>query len=110
MNKKLPKVYVNKQEKKIDNNKETFYSEKEKTHNLNNISLESSNEKVNEIIIKKKINDIFTSSNFIYKTKVLIKTDEWEKEEFIIAKSNNSLLTIENKLIPICLIKDIIIL
>lgn len=104
MNKKLPKVYVNKQEKKIENNKETFYSKNEEM-NLN--TLDSSSELASELIIKKKISDIFSSPKFIYKTKVLIKTLEEEKEETIIAKTNNSLLTIENKIIPICIIKDI---
>ncbi|MBQ3142809.1 MAG: hypothetical protein IJB82_04810 [Bacilli bacterium] len=104
MNKKLPKVYVKKQENKILNNKETFYSKNEEI-NLN--SLESSTEITNELIIRKKISDIFSSPKFIYKTKVLIKTLDDEKEETIIAKTNNSLLTIENKIIPICIIKDI---
>lgn len=104
MNKKLPKVYVNKQNTKIENNKETFYS-KEEQITLNNF--DTSKEMANELIIKKRISDIFSSPKFIYKTKVLITTEESEKEEIIIAKTNNSLLTIENKLIPICIIKDI---
>ena len=104
MNKKLPKVYVNNQKKKIDNNKETFYS-KEADIVIN--GLDSSSEMIDELIIKKRISDIFSSPKFIYKTKVLIRTDEEEREEIIIAKTNNSLLTLENKIIPICIIRDI---
>lgn len=104
MNKKLPKVYVNKQEEKIKNNKETFYSEQ---NNIIINNMDSSKELVDELIIKKRISEIFSSPKFIYKTKVWIKTDEEEKEEIIIAKTNNSLLTLQNKIIPICIIKDI---
>lgn len=106
MDNKLPRVYVNNQNKKIANNIETYYSKEKKFDDLSN----NSKDLINNLIIKKKINEIFSSSRFIYKTKVLIKTEDEDREEIIIAKTKNSLLTYENKIIPICIIKDIILL
>lgn len=102
MNNKLPKVYINNQNNKIYNNKETFYG-----RNTNNTYNNNSKNINNELLIKEKINEIFSNPNFIYKVRVLIKTDEWEREITLIAKTNTSLLTIENKIIPISIIKDI---
>ena len=106
MDNKLPKVYVNNQNNKIDNNKETFYG-KSKNVNYNYNNSKNAN---NEIIIKKKINEIFANPKFIYKIKVAIKTDEWEREVVLIAKTNTSVLTIENQVIPISIIRDISII
>lgn len=103
MNNKLPKVYINNQNNKIYNNKETFYG-----RNTNNTYNNNNSKNINnELLIKEKINEIFSNPNFIYKVRVLIKTDEWEREITLIAKTNTSLLTIENKIIPISIIKDI---
>lgn len=99
MNNKLPKVFINNQNEKINNNRETFYGKSDNTYNHKNIN--------NEILIIQKINEIFEDPKFIYKIKVIIKTDEWEREAILIAKTNTSLLTIDNKVIPISIIRDI---
>ena len=105
MNKKLPSVFANRKEKHENNNIEQYYS-KEKTidkkaNNLNN----KMNNEIKSVIIMKKINDIFYSNNFVYKAKVVITTKEGDKITDIIAKNNDSLLTLNNEVI---LIKDII--
>lgn len=102
MTKKLPSVFVNRNGKKIKNNKETFYSLfEEKIENKKKPNY------LDELMVKKKIDEIFSSSRFIYKVKVLILTDEGETKENIIAKIDNNLITLNNKKININEIKDI---
>ena len=98
MNNKLPKVFQNKIDKQINNNSKFFYSAN------NNIE----NKEKKEIIdVRKKINDIFSSSNYVYKAEVLIKTDENEIDTKIIGRNKNYLITMNNKTIPIDIIRDI---
>ncbi len=91
--KNLPPIYVNKI-KKINNNKETYYSY------LDNDVV--SNETIN---IRKKINELFKSNNFVYKKNFNIKTLDNENTYTIISKSIDYLLCIDGKKIYI---KDII--
>ncbi len=102
MTKKLPSVFVKRQEKKIYNNKETYYSLEKENQNK-----DSTQNYLDELMVNKKINEIFASPRFIYKVKVLILTDEGEKRENIIAKVDNYLITLNNKKINIKDIKDI---
>ena len=92
---KLPKVYVNKISSKSVNNEEVFYSKKGKSVSK---TLDSSST-VNNLLVQKKINDIFNSPNFVYLT-----LKDGKREETLIAKTNDGVLTIDNKVIPI---KDI---
>ncbi len=98
MNKKLPKIFVN-NVKKIDNNKTIFYSVKDDKEELE--------EKYNKIELNNKINDLFNSTDFIYKKKFHIKTDEYEGDFIIISKSTNYLLAIDGKRIYFDKIKEI---
>lgn len=104
MNKKLPNVFANKNVNMVSNNKEMYYS-KETDGLSNNISLE--NENIRLIMIRKKINDLFSSKDFVYKVDVIVTTGEGDKEYTLIAKNNDSLLTINNESIPISEILDI---
>ena len=100
MNKKLPNVFANKNTGVVNNNKEIFYSGKK--------SLEGEiNNSIKTIIIRKKINDLFNSENFVYKVNVVITTLDGDKECTLIAKSNDSLLTMDNESINISDIIDI---
>lgn len=103
MNKKLPGVFVNKNTGVIKNNKEQFYSKEEVSSNKDNIM----NDNIKMIMVRKKINDLFNSDNFVYKVKAIITTSEGDKEYTLIAKNNDSLLTINNESIPISEILDI---
>lgn len=89
---KLPNVFVKKNYKLKDNNKELFYG---------NDKLDKNQEEVDSLIIKKKINDIFSSPSFVYKMKVLITFKDKEEIVTIISKTNNILLTMEGKEIKI---------
>ncbi len=99
----LPKVFRNNNTGVIKNNVEQYYS---KEDNLKT-NLELTNDNMKPIIIKKKINDIFNSSAFIYKVNVIITTIDGDKECTLIAKNNDSLLTLNNEKILISDILDI---
>jgi len=94
--KKLPKLYTNTFNKKIDNSKEYI--------KINNNELEKI---YNKNKINKKIDNIFKSTNYIYKIKVNIKTKTETLTETIIGKKGNYLITFNNKLIDITSILDI---
>ena len=91
--KELSKVYVNKI-KKINNNKEVYYSYKDNND-------EVIEEKMSLFDIQKKIDALFRSSDFIYKKKFHIKTKYEEKDYIIISKSYDYLLTIDGERIYI---------
>ena len=99
----LPKVFRNNNTGVIKNNVEQYYS---KEDNLK-ANLELTNDNMKPIIIKKKISDIFNSSAFIYKVNVIITTIDGDKECTLIAKNNDSLLTLNNEKILISDILDI---
>ncbi len=102
MNKKLPNVFVNKNIGIVKNNKEQYYSKEDSF-----ISNSNSNNNIKMIMIRKKINDLFNSDSFVYKVRVVVTTGEGDKEYTLIAKNNDSLLTIDNERIPIDDILDI---
>ena len=89
----LPKVFhsVN---KKFDNNKAVFYSK-------NNV------ESVNKKTIYQKINDIFSSPNYIYKANVEISLKDKIIVKRIIGRNKDYLITMDNDLIKISDILDI---
>ena len=57
--------------------------------------------------VRKKINNIFSSNNFIYRTKVNIVVDNQVLTKKVIGVYNDNLVTIDNEHIPINIIKDI---
>ncbi len=102
MNKKLPRVFANKIDKNISNNKSIYYSKydekREVADNENNLE---------NINIYQKINAIFTSEKYVYKAKVDIKLKNGVKQVNVIGHNNGYLITIDNELIPIVDIEDI---
>lgn len=97
MEKKLPRVFANKIDKKINNN-ESYYvakDEKEKTKKKDNINVDV------------KINKIFNSTRYVYKANVVIELNDKTVTKKVIGKNDDSLITIDNELIPISDIKDI---
>ena len=95
--KKLPKLYTNTFDKKIDNSKE-YITVRESV---------VEEDKLNRYDINKKIDMIFKSKNYIYKVNVLIKFNDREMNATLIGKTNDNLITIDNKLIKITDIYDI---
>lgn len=103
MNKKLPKVFANKINKNLDNNKSIFYSNKENIDVVDN-SIRNSNPVVN---INQKINSIFSSPKYVYKADVDITTNDGVVSKRVVGKNGTHLITIDNELIPISNIIDI---
>lgn len=94
--KDLPKVFANRIEKEINKSQNIYYG-----GSRNNNYIEKN------INIDKKINDIFSDSHYVYKSKVKIITKDGEKEKIIVGKTSNSLLTISGEVIKINDILDI---
>ena len=67
MDKKLPKVFANKVDKKFNNNEQVFYSKEDNQKE----DVETKQEGKN---IYQKINEIFSSERYVYKADVEIKT------------------------------------
>ena len=109
MEKKLPGVFASKIEKKINNNESVHYTNADEKKEIKN---SKNKEKTNKLDlskkdIKTKINDIFSSTAYIYKADVEIKTKDETITKRIIGKNNHNLITIDNELIPIEKIEDI---
>ena len=99
--KDLPKVFQNNINKKFNNNKNVFYS-CDDNRNLNNE--EAVYDKKN---ILQKINEIFSSPNYIYKANVEITLKDKKITKRIIGRNKNYIITMDNMLIPISDIIDI---
>jgi len=96
MNKKLPNVFANPISKKLSNVQEFFYgSDREEKTTRNSKSVEQ------------KINDIFSSRDFVYKRRVVIETKDGSKTCVLVGKTDKSLLTMDNETIPIHDVLDI---
>ena len=87
--KKLPKIYQNKIDKNIFNNKEKCYVE-------TNGYIEESN---NEINIS--LDEVFSGLGYSYNIPLIIKTKEKEFKTSLIAKTKKNIVTIDNEVIPI---------
>ena len=92
-----PKMYRGLINKDMNNNRSIYAS----YNNKSDIKVCDGSE------IRKKINDIFNSDTFIYRTKVNIVMDNGIFTKKIIGVYNNNLVTIENEHIAISDIRDI---
>lgn len=103
--KKIPKVFANKVNNKAGNNENVFYSEYQKYDN----SKQSFSHETNSLNknINQKINDIFNSSDYVYKADVEIILNDKTIKRKVIGRNSTNLLTIDNELIPISNIVDI---
>lgn len=94
--KDLPKVFHNKIEKKIENNRSVFYSS-------NNYDEKPTDTRS----VPQKINDIFSSPSYVYKANVEITLKDKKVTKRIIGRNKNYIITMDNDLIPIDNIVDI---
>lgn len=109
MNKRVPKVFANKIDKKINNNVDVYYSSKGTiTKNIEKESYIEHQNSLEKLSIITKINNIFNSPRYVYKADVNIKLNSGTViNKRIVGKNNNELITIENEKIPIESILDI---
>lgn len=97
-----PKVFVNSINKNIKNNKESYHF---RGNALDEIEIIDESM---DIDINSKINDIFDSDTFVYKSSVEITLKDGSKtKEDIIAVRDSTLITLSNKKIKLSDIKDI---
>ena len=92
-----PKMYRCEVKKEFNNNRNVYAS----YSNNNNFKVYDVND------IRKKINNLINSNNFIYRTKVNIVIDNQIITKKIVGIYNNNLVTIDNEHIPINMISDI---
>lgn len=97
--KKLPKIYQGDFSKKITNNKKyCFLENKQEKEQL--ISPETNEENISQEI-NATINKIFNGFGYSYTIPVIIKTKNKTYETFLISKTTDKIVTIENELINI---------
>lgn len=97
MDKKLPKVFANKVEKDFTNNDRVYYEK-------NNVDRKKTKSNLSVI---EKINQIFSSSRYVYKADVDITLSTGKISKKIIGRNKNELITMDNELIKISDIIDI---
>ncbi len=94
--KELPKVFQNNINKDFKNNSNVFYSsERNIEENIDNRN------------VLQKINDIFSSPNYVYKANAEIVLKDKTVNKRIIGRNKNYIITMDNELIPITDIVDI---
>ena len=98
--KDLPKVFQNNVDKKFNNNSSVYYSSND------NRSLNKEEVKDNRTILQ-KINEIFSSPNYVYKANVEISLKDKKVTKRIIGRNKDFLITMDNTLIPVRDIVDI---
>ena len=102
MDKKLPGIYANKVGGNIGNNKQVFYSNDREIGDRGSETMTKIEKNINQ-----KINEIFNSTNYIYKADVELRLKSGTVNKRIVGKNAVHLITIENELIPIADILDI---
>ena len=96
--KDLPKVFRNNINKKFNNNESVYYSNRGEKEN---------NEITDSKTILQKINEIFSSPNYVYKANVEITLKDKKVTKRIIGRNKDFIITMDNTLIPIRDIVDI---
>ncbi len=98
--KELPKVFHNKINKELKNNEKIYYSN-------NDQDTSDSKSNTSEKNILQKINEIFSSPNYVYKANVEITLKDKKITKRIIGRNKDFIITMDNMLIPINDIIDI---
>lgn len=102
MDKKLPSIFANKIDKKLENNSRVCV-----TKNGEKEEVPKKEIKMDVKDINKKISGIFASPKYVYKVSVTITLKDKIITKKIIGKNNKYIITIDNELIPIEDILDI---
>ena len=105
MDKKLPEVFHNTINKRITNNEDVYYSANKEVGKKIDTKKDITNN--NKINIKRKINEIFASPNYVYKANVNIVTNDGIINKKVIGRNQKNLITMDNEKINIDDIIDI---
>ena len=98
MNKKIPSIFKKDITKDHINNK-----------TVSSVRKEINNKKTDNINVSEKLNKLFKSNRYVFNIGVIIKTKKKDYDTKIIGKIKNSIITIDDDVIPIIEIEDIII-
>ncbi len=98
MNKKIPNIYKKEITKDHINNK-----------TVSSVRKEIDNKKTDNTSVSEKLNKLFKSNRYVFNIGVIIKTKKKDYDTKIIGKIKNSIITMEDDVIPIIEIEDIII-
>ena len=101
MEKKLQKVFANKIDKELKNNETIYYNKNEERKIEEKESLSSI------LTVNQKINQIFSSTRYVYKADVIITTKNGKINKRIIGRNRNELITMDNEVINVNDIIDI---
>jgi len=107
--KDLPKMYHNKIDKDITNNRKVFSTMHSKVQDIYNDTKEKIFSNRKSYTVEQKIYNIFNSPNYIYKMDVTIITDDGKFDKRIVGKTKGNLITFDGEYIPIDKIRDIYI-
>lgn len=110
MAKKLPGVFQNPIDHPVKNNKDYFYLDKKEMEREKTPELTKEEKVKKELFgtnVNQKINQIFSSANYIYKADVEIELQDKTITTKIIGKNGRSLITFDNELISVDDIVDI---
>lgn len=109
MEKKLPKVFANPQQKQFNNNEKVYYSKEEVRSDKreSNLSDQISSRNIESKNIYQKLNDIFSSERYVYKADVDIITKNGVMRTRVIGQNRTHVITMDNQLISIGDIEDI---
>ena len=98
MNKKIPSIFKKDITKDHINNK-----------TVSSVRKEINNKKTDNINVSEKLNKLFKSNRYVFNIGVIIKTKKKDYDTKIIGTIKNSIITIDDDVIPIIEIEDIII-
>lgn len=101
MKKKLPSVFINVQDELVDNNVKFYYSKNDSE------GLIRKKDKLDKIKINKKIDELFSSTRFVYKLPVIITLEDEIIDTVIVYKNKDELVTMDNRIIKTDSIVDI---
>ncbi|MBS7020752.1 MAG: hypothetical protein KH135_02625 [Firmicutes bacterium] len=111
MEKKLPEVFKNKIEKKLNNNEHVYYSSGERSDSKEEKKEPQKTSMVANLknkTVNQKIQTIFSSPTYVYKADVeVVLKDGTRMVKKVIGKNNQHLITMDNELIAIDTIEDI---
>lgn len=109
MEKKLPKVYANKIDKDVKNNKRVYYSsfdeKKEDVRSATTVDINRPN--LDGKTVPQKLYAIFHGPNYVYKADVTLRIKGRNINKKIIGYNAQNIITVDNDVIPIADIEDI---
>lgn len=107
MEKKLPGVFANKIDRKVDNNRNVYYSSKQQEVTEEIVEKNKILPKLEGKSVTQKLYAIFHGPNYVYKADVIIVQKGQKITKKLIGYNHQNVISIDNEVIPISEIEDI---